>query len=61
MENNYDEFATTEPFPATNDIDELGKLAGTEIADEETLSLEEKLEKRDRDRYELDSDSAQDH
>ena len=49
------------PTPGQNDVDQLGKSAGIEMSDSEPLPTTEKLENRDDNRWELDSDSAEDH
>ena len=49
------------PTPGQNDVDQLGQAAGIEMSDSEPLPTTEKLENRDDNRWELDSDSADDH
>jgi Family of unknown function (DUF6335) len=46
--------------PSQNDTEELAEAAGIVIDDDKPLDTEEMLLKRDRDRWELDSESAGD-
>lgn len=55
MEKEIDKFAKTEPFAATNDVDELGEKAGLDMSGEEKLGLKDKLEKRDKERLDLEN------
>lgn len=48
------------PTPDQDRVDDLGKAMGVTFQDNEPLDFTEKLEKRDRDRWELDPASAQD-
>jgi len=47
--------------PDQNDIEELAAAVGIEIDDDTPLDTDEMLQKRDRDRWELDPASAVDH
>lgn len=49
------------PTPGQNDVDKLGASAGIEMSDGEALPVTEKLADRDDSRWELNSDSAEDH
>lgn len=42
-------------------VDQMGEQAGLDIDPEAPLAVEETFEERDRNRYELDPDSAADH
>ncbi len=42
-------------------VDQMGERAGLDPEPEAPLAVEETLEERDRNRYELDPDSAADH
>ena len=46
-------------LPARNDVDNLGEQAGVELAEEEVVATQEKLEQRDENRWELNVDSAE--
>lgn len=46
--------------PSHNDTEELAEAVGIDIPEGEPLAIEETIESRDRDRWELDSDSATD-
>lgn len=48
------------PTPDQDEVDEIGKAMGVTFQDNEPLDFTEKLEKRDRDRWELDPASAED-
>lgn len=48
------------PTPDQDEVDEIGKAMGLTYEDNEPLDFTEKLEKRDRDRWELDPSSAED-
>jgi len=48
------------PTPDQSDVEELGEAMGLTYEDNESLGGEEKLEKRDEDRWELDPASAED-
>jgi hypothetical protein len=48
------------PTPDQDIVDELGQAAGLTYEDDEPLNGEEKLLKRDRNRWELDPESAED-
>ena len=47
----------TTPTPGQNDVDKLGSSLGVELKDEEELGLKDKLEQRDNQRLELNTDS----
>ena len=49
------------PTPDQNIVEELGKAVGITYHDNEPLGSEEKLNKRDRNRWELDPASAEDY
>jgi hypothetical protein len=51
-----EKFAKTEPFADVNDVDKLGKQVGLEIKDDEELDLENKIEERDQNLLEQNSD-----
>ncbi|WP_295615054.1 DUF6335 family protein [Chamaesiphon sp. GL140_3_metabinner_50] len=44
--------------PSQNDTEELAQAVGIEIEEGSPLAIEETIERRDRDRWELDPDSA---
>jgi len=48
------------PTPDQDEVDELGRAMGVTFEDNEPLDFSEKLEKRDRDRWELNPASAED-
>jgi Family of unknown function (DUF6335) len=48
----------TTAVPSQNDTEELAEAAGITVDDESPLNIEDTLEDRDRDRWELDPDSA---
>ncbi|HEY8517663.1 MAG TPA: DUF6335 family protein [Candidatus Binatia bacterium] len=48
------------PTPDQDNVDELGRALGVTFEDDEPLSGEEKISKRDDDRWELDPASAED-
>ncbi len=48
------------PTPDQSIVEELGEAMGVTYEDNEPLDFQEKLEKRDRDRWELDPASAED-
>ncbi len=48
------------PTPDQSVVEELGEAMGITFQDNEPLDFTEKLEKRDRDRWELDPASAED-
>ena len=47
--------------PNRNDMEEMAKAVGIEVDDDTHLATEEMLLKRDRDRWELDPASADEH
>jgi len=49
------------PTPDQDNVDEIGEAVGLEYQDEEPLEIEEKLEKRDTQRWELDPASSEDY
>lgn len=51
----------SDPLPDQNDVDRLGRALGVEEQDEKPLATTEKLEGRDRERWELDPASADDY
>lgn len=51
----------SDPLPDQNDVDRIGSALGVEEQDEKPLATTEKLEGRDRDRWELDPASADDY
>jgi hypothetical protein len=51
----------SDPLPDQNDIDRIGSALGVEEQDEKPLATTEKLEGRDRERWELDPASAEDY
>ncbi|MBK9052599.1 MAG: hypothetical protein IPL78_17300 [Chloroflexi bacterium] len=48
------------PTPDQDNVDELGEAVGLTYADDEPLGIDDKLEERDRHRWELNPDSAED-
>jgi hypothetical protein len=50
----------SDPLPDQNDVDRIGHALGVEEQDEKPLATTEKLEGRDRDRWELDPASSED-
>lgn len=48
----------TTAVPSQNDTEELAAAAGITVDDNSPLAVEEMIEDRDRDRWELDPDSA---
>jgi hypothetical protein len=48
------------PTPDQDVVEELGEAMGVTFQDNETLDFTEKMEKRDRDRWELNPSSAED-
>jgi hypothetical protein len=48
------------PTPDQDRVDDLGKAMGVTFEDNEPLDFTEKMEKRDRDRWELNPSSAED-
>ncbi len=48
------------PTPDQDNVDELGEAVGLTYADDEPLGIDDKLEDRDRHRWELNPDSAED-
>lgn len=48
----------TTAVPGQNDTEGLAMATGTVLDDDEPLALEEMMNERDRDRWELDRDSA---
>lgn len=48
----------TTAVPSQNDTEELAEAVGITIDDESPIAVEEMMEDRDRDRWELDPDSA---
>lgn len=51
----------SDPLPDQNDVDRIGTALGVEEQDEKPLATTEKLEGRDRERWELDPASADDY
>lgn len=51
----------SDPLPDQNDVDRIGTALGLEEQDEKPLATTEKLEGRDRERWELDPASADDY
>ena len=51
----------SDPLPDQNDVDRIGGALGLEEQDEKPLATTEKLEGRDRDRWELDPASSDDY
>jgi hypothetical protein len=51
----------SDPLPDQNDVDRLGHALGVEEQDEKPLATTEKIEGRDRERWELDPASAEDY
>ncbi len=51
----------SDPLPDQNDVDRIGSALGVEEQDEKPLATTEKLEGRDRERWELDPASADDY
>ncbi len=51
----------SDPLPDQNDVDRIGSALGVEEQDEKPLATTEKIEGRDRDRWELDPGSADDY
>lgn len=49
----------TAPLPERDNADTLGQRAGIDLAEGEAIATQERLEKRDENRWELDADSAQ--
>ena len=49
------------PTPDQDIVDEIGRAVGLEYADNEELKGEEKLQERDRHRWELDPASSEDY
>jgi len=47
------------PLPEKDNADTLGQQAGIDLAEEEAIATQEKLEQRDENRWELNADSAQ--
>jgi hypothetical protein len=56
MNTEEEKFAKTEPFVDANDVDLLAKQAGLEMKDNEELNLKNKLEERDENLLEQNSD-----
>lgn len=50
----------SDPLPDQNDVDRIGHALGVEEQDEKPLATTEKLEGRDRERWELDPASSED-
>jgi hypothetical protein len=50
----------SDPLPDQNDVDRIGHALGVEEQDEKPLATTEKIEGRDRERWELDPASAED-
>jgi Family of unknown function (DUF6335) len=48
----------TTAMPSQNDTEELAAAAGITFDDNTPIAIEETIEQRDRDRWELDPDSA---
>lgn len=51
----------SDPLPDQNDVDRIGQALGVEEQDEKPLATTEKLEGRDRERWELDPASSEDY
>jgi hypothetical protein len=51
----------SDPLPEQNDVDRLGYALGVEEQDEKPLATTEKIEGRDRERWELDPASSEDY
>ena len=51
----------SDPLPDQNDVDRIGTALGVEEQDEKPLATTEKLEGRDRERWELDPASSDDY
>jgi hypothetical protein len=51
----------TMPTPDQDNVDQLGEAAGLEFEDNEPLDIDEKLGRRDEQRWELDPASAEDY
>jgi hypothetical protein len=51
----------SDPLPDQNDVDRIGHALGVEEQDEKPLATTEKLEGRDRERWELDPASSEDY
>lgn len=49
------------PTPEQNIVEDVATATGVETGDNKPLRVQEKLEKRDDQRWELDPDSAEDH
>lgn len=49
------------PTPGQADVEQVGRALGVEYADEEELSSTDKIEDRDRHRWELDPASSEDY
>ena len=49
------------PTPDQDNVDEIGAAVGLEYQDDEPLAIDDKLEKRDNQRWELDPASAEDY
>jgi hypothetical protein len=49
----------TTPTPDQDVVDELGEAVGLTYEDDEPLNIDKKLNERDRERWELDPDSAE--
>ncbi|MGF1490012.1 MAG: DUF6335 family protein [Prochloraceae cyanobacterium] len=54
---NSEEFAKTQPFPNENDPDRIAEPMGVQQEAEKPLNIKEKLERRDKNPFELDPDS----
>ena len=50
----------SDPLPDQNDVDRIGHALGVEEQDEKPLATTEKIQGRDRERWELDPASAED-
>jgi hypothetical protein len=50
----------TTAMPSQNDTEELAAAAGITLDDDTPIEIEETIEQRDRDRWELDPDSVAD-
>ncbi|WP_051038988.1 DUF6335 family protein [Chamaesiphon minutus] len=50
----------TTAMPSQNDTEELAAAAGITFDDDTPIAIEETIEQRDRDRWELDPDSVAD-
>lgn len=61
LESGEEAVGGSDPLPDQNDVDRIGGALGVEEQDEKPLATTEKLEGRDRERWELDPASADDY